>query len=720
MVSLLPFLILFSRVFGDEGLEIHNAREFIDFSKDVNNGKNFSGITVYLESDIDFSGEPLEEFKPIGQDTTNHFNGVFDGQGHTISNFVIDSFSKHVGVFGLSYGTTIRNTVLDSTCAITSSVGSTGSGWVYTGGIIGKCYASNGECAIENTVNMASVLFNGTITSYAKNYLGGIAGDLGTSGHRAAIKNCANYGAVAHAGRSSLSSIGGIVGHIDGTSASKRVELANTLNWGAISHGGTTETSLCIGGVAGSGYYDAIENAVSAGRISSGQSTRRTGSIVGETDSTTAVTHSFWTEKVGYGLSGEGTPTVDNETSQTVLNLGAVDRLNAHSGARSSSWSRWLLNAKGAPVSFRVNARKDVWIESQIVLLPDIADNSKRTFSGWYSDALLAAPFAARAVESDTTVYGMFCGGSYAVTLDVNGGDASSIPGTSHPFAFACDGVYGDLPTPNRTEAAFEGWFTERAGGVRVEGGSRVHAPHNHTLYAHWAVNRYTVAFVTGEGPEIESTLEFNESIEYPENLTREGYSFDGWCPWPEFMPAENITITALWKPNKYTVTLDANGGDELAVKEIVVAFGKAYGPLPTPNRSGYTFLGWFTEKGEAVTTSTAVSVADNHTLRAQWKEIVSDKVEIVFAPSTMTRKDVEEFVRRYSGGVFCVMKIGNGEGRTRAVVKFAEIGEAVEFVERVRVSSDSETEMVRKIGYAPYESLSVVLLPAVVLFYLI
>ena len=71
--------------------------------------------------------------------------------------------------------------------------------------------------------------------------------------------------------------------------------------------------------------------------------------------------------------------------------------------------------------------------------------------------------------------------------------------------------------------------------------------------------------------------------------------------------------------PPKYlTVTLDANGGS-VSPKTRLVENGKAVGTLPTPERSGYVFSGWFTAKtgGEQISKST--TVAGNVTYYAQW-----------------------------------------------------------------------------------------------------
>ena len=73
-------------VLGEGEFHIRNTSDFIDFSKNVSKRISFSGITVFLDADIDFSGGLSERFEPIGKNYTHSFQGAFDGQGYTISN----------------------------------------------------------------------------------------------------------------------------------------------------------------------------------------------------------------------------------------------------------------------------------------------------------------------------------------------------------------------------------------------------------------------------------------------------------------------------------------------------------------------------------------------------------------------------------------------------------------------------------------------------------
>ena len=76
-------------------------------------------------------------------------------------------------------------------------------------------------------------------------------------------------------------------------------------------------------------------------------------------------------------------------------------------------------------------------------------------------------------------------------------------------------------------------------------------------------------------------------------------------------MPTKNLTITALWTPNNYTVTFDATGGDVTPTRKEVI-YDSTYGELATPTRDGYGFDGWYTETnggGEKIEPNTKVEI---------------------------------------------------------------------------------------------------------------
>lgn len=145
----------------------------------------------------------------------------------------------------------------------------------------------------------------------------------------------------------------------------------------------------------------------------------------------------------------------------------------------------------------------------------------------------------------------------------------------------------------------------------------------NITLYAKWAANTYTITFDTAGGSEIAPiTQEYGTVITAPEAPTREGYTFIGWDKEiPTTMPTENMTVTAQWEINQYTITFDTAGGSEIA--PITQDYGTAITVPADPTREGYTFMGW---DREIPTTMPA----ENITLKARWKDIEKPTGEIV------------------------------------------------------------------------------------------
>ena len=141
----------------------------------------------------------------------------------------------------------------------------------------------------------------------------------------------------------------------------------------------------------------------------------------------------------------------------------------------------------------------------------------------------------------------------------------------------------------------------------------------------------YTVTFDSYGGTPVPPAqeVEYGLTATEPAAPEKTGYTFDGWYLGDEkydFSAAveQNITLTAKWTQNTYTVTFDPNGGNELAEadKTKVVKIGEAYGELPTPTRKGYNFAGWYTEaeEGTVVTADTTVSAMTDHTLYAHWE----------------------------------------------------------------------------------------------------
>ena len=163
----------------------------------------------------------------------------------------------------------------------------------------------------------------------------------------------------------------------------------------------------------------------------------------------------------------------------------------------------------------------------------------------------------------------------------------------------------------------------------------------NITLYAKWAANTYTITFDTAGGSEIAPiTQEYGTVITAPEAPTREGYTFIGWDKEiPTTMPAENMTVTAQWEINRYTITFDTAGGSEIT--PITQDYGTAITAPADPTREGYTFMGW---DREIPTTMPA----ENITFKARWKDCEKPTGEIVIGTNKW-----QKFLNKLTFGLF-------------------------------------------------------------------
>ena len=174
-----------------------------------------------------------------------------------------------------------------------------------------------------------------------------------------------------------------------------------------------------------------------------------------------------------------------------------------------------------------------------------------------------------------------------------------------------------------RTGHTQVGWATVD-GGEKVYGLDDVYTKNEAlTLYPVWNTNKYTITFDTNGGSEIAPiTQDYGTAITAPADPTREGYTFIGWDrDIPEIMPAENITVTAQWEINRYTITFDTAGGSEIA--PITQDYGTAIVSPADPTREGYTFIGW--DRDIPVTMP-----AENMTLKARWRDTEKPTGEII------------------------------------------------------------------------------------------
>lgn len=133
-----------------------------------------------------------------------------------------------------------------------------------------------------------------------------------------------------------------------------------------------------------------------------------------------------------------------------------------------------------------------------------------------------------------------------------------------------------------------------------------------------------TVTFYHNDRPYNVTTKQIEEGLEYGElpELTRDGYSFDGWYygetkidATTKLQASTNHAINAKWTGNTYKVSFSSDI-EGLNKEPINVVYGSAYGELPQINIDGYT-LKWKINNQYIYNTS-IVSVLGDHVLESE------------------------------------------------------------------------------------------------------
>ena len=183
----------------------------------------------------------------------------------------------------------------------------------------------------------------------------------------------------------------------------------------------------------------------------------------------------------------------------------------------------------------------------------------------------------------------------YTVTLDASGGDPI------RPIQYTVESEAFLLPTPVRTGYIFLGWtgegITEPQKTMEIPQGSTG----DRTYTANWQVIEYTVTLDASGGDPLDPITYTVETPVILPTPTSTGYTFLGWTGEGETTPQPTVVLPkgttgdkiyfANWEVNIYAITLDTSGGN--ALDAISYAVTSSPITLPTPVRTGYTFLGW-------------------------------------------------------------------------------------------------------------------------------
>ena len=211
---------------------------------------------------------------------------------------------------------------------------------------------------------------------------------------------------------------------------------------------------------------------------------------------------------------------------------------------------------------------------------PDDPTREGHFFLGWYQDPACTQRWDFDDwVTGDMTLYAGWRILYYTIYFDTAGG--SDIGHITQDYGTAITAP----AAPTKTGYTFIGWEPELPATMPAK---------VMTVTAQWSINQYTITFDTDGGSEVAPiTQDYGTAITAPAAPTREGYTFTGWdTAIPATMPAHNMTITAQWTVNQYTITYDLDGGTAEGNPDTYTVETDAF-TLKNPTRPGYTFTGW-------------------------------------------------------------------------------------------------------------------------------
>ena len=219
---------------------------------------------------------------------------------------------------------------------------------------------------------------------------------------------------------------------------------------------------------------------------------------------------------------------------------------------------------------------------------------------------------------------------THDVVFDAAGGKINGEDTFTKQYDFGANVTAPSAPV--RTGYSFDGWYTaedKKQSFPFKLGDAGV------TLTAKWTINKYTITFALGGGnidgkTAYSITQDYGTTVTAPANPVREGYEFKEWDrEIPTEMPAENVTINAVWT-KVVTLMLNANegkiGGED--VKTIVTKYNATEVIFGIPTRENYIFMGWATDQGgnDLITDATGVCASvpcENDTvLYAAWNPV--------------------------------------------------------------------------------------------------
>ena len=150
-------------------------------------------------------------------------------------------------------------------------------------------------------------------------------------------------------------------------------------------------------------------------------------------------------------------------------------------GATVSLTIKWDAGTNGGTIDGKASFSETVKLNSKPTAPGSVPVKTGYTFKGWFTAKTGGSLYSTVTITSSTTFYAQFAANKYTVTWDLGIGQSETTEQT-----------YGEkllLPKdPERKNAEFLGWFTEKDGGTEVDSNTIYTTDGEITYYAHWEI----------------------------------------------------------------------------------------------------------------------------------------------------------------------------------------------------------------------------------------
>ena len=234
------------------------------------------------------------------------------------------------------------------------------------------------------------------------------------------------------------------------------------------------------------------------------------------------------------------------------------------------------------------------------ITIPENPTKTGYEFDGWFWDKdVWSKPFTANSlldapISSDMSVYAKFNAIKYDITYNLDGGTHDN------PLSYTIEDNI-TLSDAEKTGYSFVGWYKESDFQTEitniVEG-----TIGDLELYASFSINQYSITFDSDGGSAVSTISQnYNTVVSKPQEPIKAGCEFLGWFEensQTEYIfdkiEARNVELKAKWQTQSYNIVYNLDDGTNgnnpttYTVEDEIT--------LLTASKTGYEFIGWFTD----------------------------------------------------------------------------------------------------------------------------